>query len=180
MVEYRHSAEQMDLEILKTFGGIAGLAGLAVGLILLLYREIIRKNVFPTLTKKHAYLLLRTIAVLSWSVAIVGILCWAWSNSNAHRSQSTNAVADSVSQEIPVVAGTIVDQVTNLGIGQATIAIDGESSTYTSDDTGNFRILLPAKHFDRVRLSVTKNGYRQADQLVTPPTHDLILQMRPR
>lgn len=66
----------MDAAIFKTLGETAGLAGLAIGMILLLYREIVRKNVFPALSKRDAYRLLRAIAVLSWSVAIVGILSW--------------------------------------------------------------------------------------------------------
>lgn len=171
----------MDAGIFKTLGETAGLAGFAIGLILLLYREIVRKNVFPTLSKRDAYRLLRAIAVLSWSVAILGIVSWVWSSSIERRRLDASQVANSATQPEgePVVAGTIVDQVTNLAIGEATVAIDGESSTSTSDDTGNFRLVLPAKHGGRVRLLVTKDGYQKVDQSVTPPTHDLILQMRP-
>jgi Carboxypeptidase regulatory-like domain len=171
----------MDAAILKTLGETAGLAGLAIGMILLLYREIVRKNVFPTLSKRDAYRLFRAIAVLSWSVAIVGILSWVWSTSIERRNQHASQVTNSTTrqEDAPVVAGTIVDQVTNSAIGEATVAVEGESSTSTSDDTGNFRIVLPAKYSGRVRLLVTKSGYQKVDQSVTPPTHDLILQMRP-
>ena len=171
----------MDAGIFKTLGETAGLAGLAVGLILLLYREIVRKNVFPALSKRDAYRLLRAIAVLSWSVAIVGIASWVWSTSIERRRQDVSRVTSSATQPEgeTVVAGTIVDQVTNVAIGEATVAVDGENSTSTSDDTGNFRIVLPAKHTGRVRLLVTKTGYQKVDQSVTAPTHDLILQMRP-
>jgi Carboxypeptidase regulatory-like domain len=171
----------MEAGIFKTLGETAGLAGLSIGLILLLYREIVRKNVFPALSKRDAYRLFRVIAVLSWSVAIVGIVSWVWSASIERRRLDASQVANSATQPEgePVVAGTIVDQVTNSAIGEATVAVDGESSTSTSDDTGNFRIVLPAKHSGRVRLLVTKVGYQKVDQSVTPPTHDLILQMRP-
>jgi|SRR5580692_7546197 hypothetical protein len=171
----------MNVGIFKTLGEAAGLAGLAIGLILLLYREIVRKNVFPALNKRDAYRLLRAIAVLSWSVAIVGIVSWVWSTSIERRRQDAPQVANSANQpegEL-VVAGTVVDQVTNLAIGEATVVVDGESSTSTSDDNGNFRIVLPANHSGRVRLLVTKTGYQKVNQSVTPSTHDLILQMRP-
>jgi hypothetical protein len=171
----------MDAQILRTLGGIAGLAGLAIGMILLLYREIIRKNIFPTLTRTDSYRLLRIIAVLSWSVAMFGILCWVWSTAILHRNQAqptVAAAAPAAPVEAPVVAGTVVDQATNLGIGQATVTVDGQTST--SEDSGNFRIVLPANAPDRVRLTVTRSGYLETDQSVAPPTHDLIVQMRPR
>jgi len=171
----------MDAGIFKALGEIAGLAGLAVGLILLLYREIIQKNIFPALSKRDAYRLLRAIAVLSWSVAIVGILSWVWSISVERRRQDASQVAASATspEAQTVIAGTIVDQVTNLAIGDATVAIGGESFKTTSDDTGNFRIVLLANHSGRVRVLATKAGYQKVDQSVTPPTHGLILQMRP-
>jgi hypothetical protein len=171
----------MNTTFFKTLGETAGLAGLTIGMILLLYREIVRKNVFPTLGKRDAYRLLRAIAVLSWSVAIVGILCWAWSISLERRRQDAPQLANSSTQAETslVVAGTIIDEVTNLAIREATVAVDGEGLTSTSDDTGNFRIVLPADHSGRIRLLVTKTGYQKVDQSVAPPTHDLILQMRP-
>ena len=169
----------MDAQLLRIFGGIAGLAGLAIGMILLLYREIVRKNIFPTLTRSDAYRLLRTIAILSWSIAMFGILCWVWSTVVLNRGKPAPTPAStSAITEPPVVAGTVVDQSTNIGIGQATITIGGQTST--SEDSGNFRVVLPAPVPDRVRLSVTRSGYFESDQSVVPPTHDLILQMRPR
>jgi len=107
-----------------------------------------------------------------------GILCWAWSEGILRRGQAASTVTSTTSDEVMVVAGTIVDQATNLGIGRATITIDGQSST--SEDSGNFRIVLPRTVHDRVHVSVIRDGYFEADQSVIPPTHDLIVQMRPR
>lgn len=165
----------MDAQILRIVGSVAGLAGLAVGMILQLYREIVRKNVFPMLTRTDAYKLLRTIAVLAWSVAMFGIFCWVWPNAILRHNEPQSAAPP---VEPPVVAGTVVDQATNAGIGHATITINGQ--TYLSEDSGNFRIVLPGTVNDRVRLSVTSSGYFEVDQSVVPPTHDLILQMRPK
>jgi hypothetical protein len=168
----------MDAQILRAVGSIAGLAGLAVGMILLLYREIVRKNIFPTLTKRDAYRLLRNLAVLAWSIAVVGIFCWVWSTTILHPQQPAATASPAPAAELPVVAGTVVDQATNLGIGQATVAIDGQGLTSISDDSGNFRIVLSEARIDQVRLSVTKGGYVKVDRSVVPPSHDLILQMR--
>jgi hypothetical protein len=170
----------MDVQVFRTLGGIAGLAGLAIGMILLLYREIVRKSIFPSLTRRDAYRLLRNIAILAWSVAMFGILCWVWSTAIVHRNQPAPAVVAAAPEEEMVVAGTVVDESTDMGIGQAMIVVDGQSSSSVSDDSGNFRIVLSGTNRDPVRLSVTKDGYSRIDQSVVPPTHSLILQMRPK
>ena len=66
----------MEAEILKTLGQIAGIGGLALGVFLLLFRDIIRKNIFPKLPAPEAYRLLRLITVAVWSIAVVGIGAW--------------------------------------------------------------------------------------------------------
>jgi hypothetical protein len=170
----------MEAEFFRVVGGVAGLAGLAVGMILLLYREILTKNVFPTLSKRDAYRLLQNIAVLAWSVAMCGIVGWVWSTALLHRKHDPAASAAEDSTAPLVVAGTVVDQLTDLGIGNATIRIDGENAQYSSEDNGNFRIALRNRSGDRIHLSVNRTGYLETNQSVMPPTHDLILQMRPR
>ena len=73
----------MDIELLKTLGQALGIGGLALGIFFLLFREVIRKSIFPTLKKDDAYRLLRLITVLIWSVAVIGIAAWIWSEQKA-------------------------------------------------------------------------------------------------
>jgi hypothetical protein len=72
-------------EVLKIVGQIAGIGGLALGVFLLLFREIIRKNIFPSLPADQAYRLLRLITLAVWSIAVVGIVAWVYT-SQAHGS----------------------------------------------------------------------------------------------
>jgi hypothetical protein len=65
-------------EILRTVGQIAGIGGLALGVLLLVFRDIVRKKIFPKLPPAEAYRLLRLITVAVWSVAIVGIVAWVY------------------------------------------------------------------------------------------------------
>jgi hypothetical protein len=69
----------MDLELIKTVGKIAGIGGLALGVLLILFREIIRKKIFPQLTKEQAYSLLKLIVICVFIVAIIGIIAWVYS-----------------------------------------------------------------------------------------------------
>jgi hypothetical protein len=66
------------VEVLKTVGQVAGIGGLALGVFLLLFKDIIRKNIFPKLPAAEAYRLLRLITGAVWSVAIIGIAAWVY------------------------------------------------------------------------------------------------------
>lgn len=68
----------MPMEILKVVGQVAGLAGIALGVLLLIFRDVLRKIIAPQLTKEQAYGLLRLIIVLTWTVALAGMGVWAW------------------------------------------------------------------------------------------------------
>jgi len=91
----------MDTELLKTLGQVLGIGGLALGIFFLLFREMIRKSIFPTLKKDDAYRLLRLISVLIWSVAVIGIGAWIWGDRNAPASSVMTTGAQS-----PVVQDT--------------------------------------------------------------------------
>jgi hypothetical protein len=90
----------MDADVLKVVGQVAGIGGLALGVFLLLFRDIIRKNIFPKLPPAEAYRLLRLITVAVWSVAIVGIAAWVYTSQGHASVQADNcgvAIGGSVS-----------------------------------------------------------------------------------
>lgn len=82
----------MDANILKILGQIAGIGGFSLGLVLLIYREIVRKQIFPQLAKHHAYKLLLVIIVLTWIVAMSGISAWVWMGHNSPSTPSGFAI----------------------------------------------------------------------------------------
>jgi hypothetical protein len=75
------------------------------------------------------------------------------------------------------IAGIVVDQETNQGIGQARIAIAGRTEEYITEDTGNFRIDLRGNTQRRLRLHVSKTGFQPVDTSVEPPAENLVLQL---
>jgi hypothetical protein len=79
-----------------------------------------------------------------------------------------------------VVAGTVVDELSNLAIPQANIHLAGRSETYVTEDNGNFRVEIggPVKDGFVVRLHVTKDGYRPYDGSARPPVENLIISLR--
>jgi hypothetical protein len=83
----------MDTELLKVVGQIAGIGGLALGVFLLLFREIIRKKIFPMLPPAQAYRLLQMIIVAVWSVAILGIAAWVYVGQGVAVSAENGGIA---------------------------------------------------------------------------------------
>jgi hypothetical protein len=72
----------MNVEMLKVAGAVAGAIGILTALITIVFREIIRKNVFPQLTKKQAYKILLSIIIFSSIIFAVGIYGWLRKDAN--------------------------------------------------------------------------------------------------
>lgn len=69
----------MDTALFETLGQIAGIGGIALGVLLLLFRDVIRRNIFPNLTRDQAYKIIRLVLVLTFLIALAGIGAWVWS-----------------------------------------------------------------------------------------------------
>jgi hypothetical protein len=66
--------------VIEIFGKVAGIGGLALGVSLLIFRDVVAKNIFPSLTRLQAYQLLRMIIALTSVLGLSGIAAWTWSN----------------------------------------------------------------------------------------------------
>jgi hypothetical protein len=105
----------MDEHILKIVGQIAGIGGLGMGVALIVFKEIIRKNIFPKLKPHQAYSLLRLISILCWSIALGGIAAWAFTSRSAtpqvptfNREVITAADADALEKFVNNNRGRII------------------------------------------------------------------------
>lgn len=99
----------MDIEILKTVGQIAGIGGLSIGMFFLLFKELIRKNIFPKLEKAHAYKLIRLFSILIWSAAIAGLICWfllEYKEKDGRKNAINQTANTTHGANSPVVIGT--------------------------------------------------------------------------
>lgn len=67
----------MDAKIIELVGSVAGIGGLAIALCLFIFRDLLRKKIFPTLTKDHAFRVINNIILATTIVAIIGIIAWA-------------------------------------------------------------------------------------------------------
>lgn len=67
----------MEQELFTTLGGIAGIGGVALGIVFLLFRDVIARSIFPKLTQAQGYKLLRLLTVAVWSIGVIGVIVWA-------------------------------------------------------------------------------------------------------
>jgi hypothetical protein len=79
----------MDTGILSTVGKIAGIGGLALGVLLLIFKDVIRKNIFPNLSQTQAFRIIRLILVLTFLTAIAGIFAWVFVSVRPDRANET-------------------------------------------------------------------------------------------
>jgi hypothetical protein len=148
----------MEAGFLKTAGQIAGIGGLAIGTLLILFRDVIRKNVFPTLSKNHAYSLLRLILILTWSVAVLGVVAWYFSaTASSPISKSRSANEASAQPKDIEIAGQIREQA--LGISDASIIDLNSSGSTKSDLFGRFTLKVKEARLGWARIQVSKQGY---------------------
>lgn len=63
-----------QLELLKTLAQIAGIGGIAFGVLFLLFRDVISNSLKKSLPPEKAYELVRLIIIFTFSVSIIGLL----------------------------------------------------------------------------------------------------------
>lgn len=118
----------MEAEILEALGQVAGIGGIALGVLLLVFRDVVRKAIFPTLSPDHGFRLLRLIVVSVWSVAVLGVGAWIWTEVQCGGAERIATRGD----QSPIVTCTQGQVIINIG-GDAA---EGRTETEAGDPTG--------------------------------------------
>jgi len=66
------------VELLGTLGKVAGIGGIALAVAVLVFRDVIAKNIFRKLTREQSYRLLRLIVILAFLLGVGGIAGWVF------------------------------------------------------------------------------------------------------
>lgn len=96
-----------SVSLVREIGQIAGIGGLALGTLALIFREVIRKNVFPSLTKTHAFQILRLIIVLTFSVAALGIGAWVFAPLKTVHTETIKRIDADIEPELTAHLGLV-------------------------------------------------------------------------
>jgi hypothetical protein len=108
----------MDYDLFKIVGAVAGIGGISLGAIVYIFREVIRKEIFPQLTKEQSYKLLNRIVILTFIVGVLGVgayLIVNWQNGNRNvqtpvsnqKTTSNNGYVEQTFTPTPVISNKI-------------------------------------------------------------------------
>jgi hypothetical protein len=170
----------MDYHLFKIAGAVAGVGGIAIASVVYIFREVIRREIFPQLTSKQAYGLLNRIVVLIFIIGVLGILAYIVVNwrSESHAGNIPNH-SDQTPTPAPVktaLSGTVVDQNERplQGVKVTLDDLPGMVPIETSSD-GVFNLKeIPKKYGEMVRLRIIAEGYQP-----NPYTEDVELGKAP-
>jgi hypothetical protein len=84
----------MDEKLFEVLGKYAGLAGISVGLVLLIFRQIL-KAINPRLDNNQAYSLLRQLIYLTFFIGTLGIASWVYVHQKDNPVNEPNKHAES-------------------------------------------------------------------------------------
>jgi hypothetical protein len=172
-----------ELEILRTISQIAGIGGFAIGVFLLLFRDVIRKNIFPNLSRNEAFRLLRLMVILTWSIALAGILAWAYAkridtdrNAAPEKTPKEQSVGDDEDKTVYPIVGYVKDTKGN-PISNAQVSVLGMIERNLSAEDGKFTLSVKGVNDKIVRLQALKSGFKPWNDYVQIPTNNLIIQL---
>ena len=164
----------MDSNLFKVAGAVAGIGGIALAAVVFIFREVIRKQIFPQLTKHQAYNLLNRIIVLTFVIGALGIGAYiVTAKWNRVVESNQNSATTPVKADL---SGTVLDQ-NERPVQGARITLDdipGMQAVETSS-AGVFNLRdIPKPYGDGVRIRVVMEGYQP-----NPYTEDVVLGKAP-
>jgi hypothetical protein len=82
----------MESRLLSNLGKVAGIGGIALGLFLLIFRDILAKNILPQagLEADHGFALIMAMMILTFGISGVGILAWIIARAAGPSGQVSN------------------------------------------------------------------------------------------
>jgi hypothetical protein len=170
----------MDYELFKIAGAVAGIGGIALAAVVYIFREVIRKEIFPQLTKEQAYKLLNRIIILVFVIGVLGVVAYLivnWQNGSIRNSNhNRDEQAPTPTPAKAELSGIVLDGNDN-PIQGAKVTLDdipGMTADETSSD-GVFTLKdIPKRYGEGVKVRVLKEGYRP-----NPYTENVVLGAAP-
>ena len=144
----------MDFDILEKLGKIAGIAGITVGAVVIIFSGIIQKKIFPGLTKEQGFRIIKMIILFAGLLAIIGIGAWIYTDYQKNKIDKTNQLK--VKHVVGFVNDVNGDPVTsvNIEVSQYPEIID-----YTDQD-GKFVVKINGTGKKYIDLVLKHKSYK--------------------
>ena len=138
-----------NIDLLGNLGKIAGIAGIALGILFLTFQSIIQKNIFPNLSKEHGYKVIRMIVVACTMIAVLGIGAWVYANQQEKDGQKIEVR----------VEGRVTD-VNGNGLGNVEVSVqDLEGLKDITDSEGKYVLKFVGNGNSDYTLAYKRSGF---------------------
>ena len=125
-----------NLDLLEKLGKIAGIAGIAVGALVLIFGGIIQKNIFPGMTKEQGFRVIRMMIISASMLALIGIVAWVYTSfQSGQREKEASLISKSIIGQVLDINGMGIPNV-KASIAQMPEVVD------KADQDGNFVLRL--------------------------------------
>ncbi|ALP53282.1 hypothetical protein Tel_09000 [Candidatus Tenderia electrophaga] len=162
-----------DVGVIKTFAQVAGLGGLALVLVLFVFRDVIRKDIFARLTKRQSYQLFRLIIIVTSLLSVTGMGAWVYVSQDPPKPTSSRVV----------ISGSVSGP-NGEPLRGVIITADHYPFRAVSNTDGSFAesLLLPQRN-EPVTLRAYHEGYLTSETSITVaqenPQVDIVMKERP-
>jgi hypothetical protein len=160
-----------NLDILEKLGKVAGIAGIAVGALVLIFGGIIQKNIFPGMTKEQGFRIIRMMIIAASLLAIFGIAAWVYTEFQSGKREKEASlitksligqVFDQNGATIPNVKASIAQMPEILDKadqdGKFVLRLEGAGKNY-------FDLVFEHPQYQTVRKKVTVDFDAEGDEL---------------
>jgi hypothetical protein len=138
----------VDPKLFEVLGKYAGLGGICIGLVLLIFLAILKKNL-PS--PNQAYSIVKQLMYLTFAIGVIGIIAWVFINKQQTQSHA--------------ITGRVADTRTQMAVPDAEVILSGRPESAHSDGAGNFNLpLVGVLPQGIVHLYISKQGYKVYDR----------------
>jgi len=150
----------MEFDLLEKLGKIAGIAGITVGALVLIFGGIIQKNIFPKMDQKQGFRLIRTMIVAASIMAILGLAAWIYVETQKNAIEKQNEMV------VKNITGTVLDHENN-PLSNVQITVDEVEQLETSTDVdGVFMLEFRGKEKEHFNLVLKHKNYARIKKLI--------------
>lgn len=150
----------MNIEALENLGKIAGIAGISIGALVLIFNGVIRKNIFPGLTKEQGYTVIRMMIIAASLMAVLGLAAWIYVDVQKNKRDNEAILVSKY------ITGHVKD-----AYGKPVVSAEVEVAQYPeafdrTDGTGKFAVRLNGKGSKYLDVVLKHKSYKLIRQKV--------------
>lgn len=150
----------MNLEALSELGKIAGIAGIAIGAMVIIFNSLIRNTIFKGLSAEHSYRIIRLIVLFAGVMAIAGLGSWVYLDV-VQQEREHNAQLHAL-----YIRGEVVND-SGEPIAMANVQVEQDPAFFDkSDQNGKFALELRGKGRRYFDLILSHGKYLSARQKI--------------